>query len=90
MSSTGMALVGIGGMFLLMLLRVPVGFAMLLAGLVGLCLAASPEAAVNVLSTDIWNQFSSCGLSVIPMFVFMGQIAFRSGMTERLYDAAYK
>jgi tripartite ATP-independent transporter DctM subunit len=43
-----------------------------------------------MLATNVWGQLSSYGLSVIPLFVLMGQIAFHSGMTERLYDAAYK
>lgn len=90
MSQESIAIIGIAFMTLLMALRIPIGFAMLLAGFLGLCVVASPEAAMKVLITDTWNNFSSYGLSVIPMFVLMGQFAFRSGMTERLYGAAYK
>lgn len=84
------ALLGTGLMVVLMLLGMPVGFAMLLAGFVGFCLVTSPEAALDMLSGDIWEQFSSYGLSVVPLFVLMGSIAFHSGVTESLYRAAYK
>jgi len=50
----------------------------------------SVPAATHLLSTNVWEQFSSYGLSVIPLFVLMGQFAYRAGVTERLYDAAYK
>ncbi|MGB9903912.1 MAG: TRAP transporter large permease subunit, partial [Desulfotomaculales bacterium] len=85
-----LALLGIGFMVVLMLLGMPVGFAMLLAGFVGFYCATSPEAAFNMLGGDIWEQFSSYGLSVVPLFVFMGSIAFHSGVTESLYRAAHK
>ncbi len=90
MSDVTLAMLGIVFMFLLMLLRMPVGFAMFFAGFVGFSIVVSPRAAVSILSTDIWAGFASYSLGVIPMFVFMGQIAFRTGVTENLYSAAYK
>jgi len=90
MSDVTLAMIGIVFMFLLMLLRMPVGFAMFFAGFVGFSIVVSPRAAVSILSTDIWAGFASYSLGVIPMFVFMGQIAFRTGVTENLYSAAYK
>lgn len=90
MSDVTLSVLGIVFMFILMLLRMPVGFAMFFAGFVGFALVVSPRAAYSILSTDIWQGFASYGLGVIPMFVFMGQIAFRAGVTEKLYSAAYK
>ncbi len=90
MSDITLAVLGILFMLLLMMLRMPVGFTMFFAGFVGFSLVVSPRAAYSILSTDIWQTFSSYSLSVIPMFVLMGQIAFRTGVTESLYDAAYK
>ena len=84
------ALLGIGFMVLLMLLGMPVGFAMFLAGFAGFYCVTSPEAAFNMLSGDLWEQFSSYGLSVVPLFVLMGSLAFHSGVTEGLYRAAHK
>jgi tripartite ATP-independent transporter DctM subunit len=77
-------------LFLLMALRMPVSFAMILAGFMGNAYMISTDAAIYMLATNVWSQLSSYGLSVIPLFVFMGQLAYHSGITERLYNAAYK
>lgn len=90
MSMTMYAIAGILVMFLLMFLRMPISFAMLLVGFGGLFAVVSSKAAFTVVSGDLWSQFSSYSLSVIPMYVFMGEIVFRSGITERLFQAAYK
>jgi len=90
MSPTLVAVIGVIGMLVLMFLRMPVGFAMALAGFLGFSYFVSPQAALQILGTDIWVQFSSYGMSVIPLFIFMGYIAFNSGISERLYDVAYK
>jgi len=90
MSPTVIAIIGIVVLLLFLLLRMPVSFAMALVGFLGMSYIISPQAALRMLSSDIWWQFSSYGLSVIPLFVLMGYIAFNSGTTERLYDATYK
>jgi len=90
MSPTVIAIIGIVVLLLFFSLRMPIGFAMALAGFLGMSYLISPQAALYMLSSDIWLQFSSYGLSVIPLFIFMGFIAFNSGITKRLYDASYK
>ena len=89
-----LALVGILGIVVLLLvlffLGTPVGFAMGLVGFVGFCLVVSLKAGLNMLSSVLWSTFSQYGLTVIPLFIFMGQIAFYSGVNEKLYRAAYK
>jgi len=87
---TSAAIVGLAVMFVFMLFGMPIAFAMLLAGVLGNAYLLSVPAATHLLSTNVWEQFSSYGLSVIPLFVLMGQFAYRAGVTERLYDAAYK
>jgi len=62
---------------------------MILAGFMGNAYMISTDAAIYMLATNVWGQLSSYGLSVIPLFVFMGQLAYHSGITERLYNAAY-
>jgi len=84
------AVLGLAVMFGFMLLDMPIAFAMLLAGLLGNAYLLSTDAATHLLATNVWDQFSSYGLSVVPLFVLMGQFAYRAGITERLYDAAYK
>jgi len=83
------AAIGLLVMFGLMLIGMPIAFAMLLAGLLGNAVLISAGAATHLLASNVWEQFSSYGLSVVPLFVLMGQIAYRAGMTERLYNAAY-
>jgi len=83
------ALVGLAAMFALMALGMPIAFAMLLAGVLGNAYMLPWTAAAHLLATNVWEQFSSYGLSVIPLFVLMGQLAYRSGVTERLYETAY-
>ena len=90
MSDVLVAVIGIVCLLALMLLRMPVSFALLLTGFAGSLVVVGSEAAFGLLSANIYEQFSSYGLSVIPLFVFMGQIAFRAGISERLYNAAYR
>lgn len=90
MSPNTAAILGLVFLFVLMAIRMPVSFAMVLAGFLGNAYLISTDAAIYMLATNVWGQLSSYGLSVIPMFVLMGQFAYHSGITERLYDAAYK
>jgi len=90
MSPVTVALLGIVFMLLLLFLGLPVGFAMALAGFLGMFYFVSPEAGLTTLGGSFWSQFSEYGLSVIPLFILMGQICFNSGIGARLYDTAYK
>lgn len=88
------ATLGIVGVLLLLavllFLRIPVGFAMALVGFTGLAEVIGPKAALNLVSREIWETFSSYGLTVIPLFTFMGTLAFYCGISERLYGAAHR
>jgi C4-dicarboxylate transporter DctM subunit len=91
MSTPVAGLIGIAVMLAVMLLlKMPAGFAMALVGFIGTGLALSWPASLNLMATDLWNTFSSYGLTVIPMFVLMGQVCFYARFNERLYDSAYK
>lgn len=89
-----LALVGVTGIVVLLcalfFLGTPVGFAMGIIGFAGFCFVVSVPAGLNMLSSVLWETFSRYGLTVIPLFIFMGQIAFHSGVNENLYKAAYK
>lgn len=74
----------------MLLLKMPVGYVMALMGFLGIAYTISWEAALGMVGNDLWNTFSSYGLTVIPMFILMGQICFYSQVNERLYNAAYK
>jgi tripartite ATP-independent transporter DctM subunit len=89
-----LTLIGILGIVALLLilfcLGMPVGFAMALVGFCGFCYVVSFKAGLNMISAVLWDTFSKYGLTVIPLFIFMGQVAFYSGVNEKLYNAAYK
>jgi len=74
----------------LFVLGMPVGFAMAVVGFCGFWYSVSFKAAIAMVGGDIWSTFSSYGLTVVPLYIFMGYLAFNSGMAERLYHAAYK
>jgi C4-dicarboxylate transporter, DctM subunit len=84
--------VGIVGVIVLIVLlfsRFPVAFCMALVGLVGFGYLVSPAAALNITIKDFYTVFSSYDLTVVPLFVFMGQILFYSGISRKIYDAAF-
>lgn len=88
------AFIGIIGIIVLLMvlfiLGMPVGFAMAIVGFCGFSYVVSPHAALNMVGSDIWSTFSKYGLTVIPLFILMGYLAFNSGIADRLYNAAYK
>jgi tripartite ATP-independent transporter DctM subunit len=89
MEPSTVALIGLAVMAAFMVMGMPIAFAMLLAGVLGNAYMLPSGAASHLLATNLWDQFSSYGLSVVPMFVLMGQFAYRAGVTTRLYQAAY-
>ena len=89
-----LTLVGIIGIVILLavlfFLGMPVGFAMGIVGFCGFWYVVSFKAALTMAGGDVWATFSKYGLTVVPLFIFMGYLAFNSGIAERLYNAAYK
>jgi len=89
-----LTMAGIVGIILLIavlfFLGMPVGFAMAIVGFAGFWYVVNFNAAINMVGADVWSTFSKYGLTVIPLFIFLGYLAFNSGIAERLYNAAYK
>jgi len=84
--------IGILGCLALVVLLVgsmPVSVAMGFVGIAGFACIVTTRAAFSVLWTDLFDTFANYGLTVIPLFVFMGQVAFHAGISGRLYHAAY-
>ena len=91
MSLTLIGIIGIFALlFILFVFGMPVGFTMGLVGFCGFSYVISLDAGFNMLATVTWDTFAKYGLTVIPLFIFMGQIAFYSGVNEKLYNAAFK
>lgn len=89
MSVTAVGLIGIIVLIIFLFSNMPVGFVMGFLGFVGFSIVRGLAPGLNLLASDFFDVFSSYGLTVVPLFVFMGQIAFHSGISRRLYDSAY-
>jgi tripartite ATP-independent transporter DctM subunit len=87
-------IVGVYGIILmfaiLFFLKIPAGFTMALVGFLGVVFVTSLKAALGMLGTDLWNIFSSYSLTVIPMFILVGEFAHYGGYNTSLYSATHK
>jgi len=90
MNEVVIGIIGLGVILIFFLTGIELGFGMALIGFLGFSIIVSTKAALNLLAKDIFDVFSSYGFTVIPLFIFMGQIAFNAGIAKRLYDTAYK
>jgi C4-dicarboxylate transporter DctM subunit len=77
-----------GAMLVLLAIRVPIGIAMLLTGVAGYVTLTGWSPLLNYLKTVAYSRFSVYDLSVIPMFLLMGQFASRGGLSQSLFNAA--
>lgn len=80
--------IGILALFVLLAIKMPVGFAMMAVGIVGITLLQSWNAALSTLSTETFELIMKPDLTIIPLFVLMGNLAGISGISANLYDAA--
>jgi len=84
-------LVGVGGLVALVALiaiRVPIAYSMILVGGIGTMILTDPRIFLAQLKNLAYSQFSIYDLSVLPMFVLMGNIATRAGLSRDLFRAA--
>jgi tripartite ATP-independent transporter DctM subunit len=90
MTPIATGLIGFALLVLLMLVRIPVGFVMAIVGFVGFALLTSWDAALSLLARDFFATFGAYNLTVIPLFVLMGQVAHHTGISGRLFNTAHK
>ncbi len=90
MNPTVVGIIGILILIVFLFTRMPVGFAMAFVGFVGFSYVVNFKAGLSLIAKDVFTIFGSYSLTVVPLFVLMGQIAFHAGISRRLYDAAYK
>jgi tripartite ATP-independent transporter DctM subunit len=77
-------------LLILFLTGIELGFAMAIMGFLGFAYLVSLPAAFNLLAKDTFDTFANYGFTVIPLFIFMGQIAFNAGIAKKLFDSAHK
>jgi tripartite ATP-independent transporter DctM subunit len=82
-------MIGIAAMIALLALRMPIGIAMLLVGVIGVAALNGIPVALSTLGNAPYSYSTGYELAVIPLFVLMGNCAGASGMSRELYRAAY-
>lgn len=90
------SLIGFSALMVLILMRVPLGIAMAAVGVVGFALVniityGNPRgwgAALNMVSTSSFDTGMAYGLSVVPLFLLMGNLITETGMAKELYRTA--
>jgi tripartite ATP-independent transporter DctM subunit len=88
LSGDAVALIGFIALFLLMLLRVPVGMAMGLVGVLGFGYLVGGEPALKNVGHTTARTVTDYNFAVIPLFLLMGSFATTSGMSRELFRAA--
>ena len=88
MTPVEIGILGCVVMVVLLLCSMPVALAMGVVGVTGFAAIGSWPSARALLATDLYDTFANYNLTVIPLFVFMGQVAFHAGISGRLFAAA--
>ena len=89
MSSLEIGIASFPILLLLIFMRVPIGLAMLMCGIGGTwIIMGQPNAILARLKVETFSTFSSYTLSIIPLFLLMGQFATLGGMSQSLFRAA--
>ena len=83
-------LTGIGLMFVMLIIGVPVGFALGISGLVGLYLVGGIDAVRGVMDTVPYRTAASYTLTTVPMFILMAELISESGIVKEIFSATQK
>ena len=91
MTNLEIGLVGFAVLFFLLAIRMPVGTAMLIVGTSGIWIIhpRGGDAAIATLGGEIFSISTVYSLTILPLFILMGNLAGLSGMSRDLYDAAH-
>ncbi|WP_229665282.1 TRAP transporter large permease [Paracoccus acridae] len=88
MSETLVGLLSVGGMLVLLICAVPVGIVLGIVGVAGMYFGLSPSFAFGQLRSLPFAVSSNYAFAILPLFILMGIVAERSGITIKLFDAA--
>ncbi|HAR52847.1 TRAP transporter large permease subunit [Roseovarius nubinhibens] len=84
-------MLGLGGLICLIgliAIRMPIAYAMILVGGIGTAVINGPGLVLSQLKTLAYGQFSIYDLSVVPMFILMGAVASKAGLSQALFRGA--
>jgi len=87
-------IVGVFGILImftvLLLFRIPAGYTMAIVGFLGMVYVTGLKAALGMIGSEMWNIFSNYGLTVIPMFILVGEFIHYARYNDSLYNATYR
>ena len=81
-------LIGLLALLALIAVRVPIAYTMILVGAIGTALESGPTIVLYQLKDLAYSQFSNYDLSVLPMFILMGSLAARCGLSQDMFRGA--
>lgn len=87
MDGFSLGMLGLGGLVALIAIRIPIAYAMILVGMTGTILTSGPNVLLNQLKDLAYARFSTYDLTVLPLFLLMGGLAARSGLSRDLFRA---
>lgn len=90
MEPTTIGLIGLAVLIIVLFSRMPVGFVMALLGVLGFSYTVSWDGGLRMLAKDFYSIFGSYSLTVVPLFILMGQVTYHAGISRRLFDTAYR
>src|SRR5947207_1232952 len=86
--SLAIGIVGFVALLALIVIRVPIAYTMILIGIIGTSVQSGPAVVLSQLKDLAYAQFSNYDLTVLPMFILMGGLASRSGLSFDLFRGA--
>ena len=89
-SSQSMALIGLGVLLFMLAFRIYIAFAMILVGFLGMNYISGVNAGYHLMATVPYTTAAEYSLCVIPFFVLMGHLCAVAGISQDLYQTAYK
>jgi len=81
-------ILGFVALLALIAIRVPIAYTMILVGLVGTSILSGPAIVLSQIKDLAYSQFSNYDLTVLPMFILMGGLAYRCGLSYDLFRGA--
>ena len=90
MSETMIGLIGLAVLLVMFLSGMELAFSMAMLGFLGFSYVVSAKAGLSLLAHDIFDVSTSYGYTVVPVFIFMGMVAFNAGIARQLYLSAYR
>jgi tripartite ATP-independent transporter DctM subunit len=76
--------------FLILIVRIPIGFGMILVGVAGMAYLTSIDTAISFLGRQVFVTAASYDMAMVAMFIFMGELAFNTGIGEKAYESILK